>query len=199
MRGYDMLEPAEESVKGANLVEITTERLILREFVLDDWPAVLAYQQDPRYLEFYPFITRTESDAKEFVQWFLDEQAESPRRRFQLAVVLQEIRELIGNVGIRRKPENEWEADIGYEIAPEHWRRGYATEAGAALIEHGFSEMGLHRISSWCIADNGASARVLQKLGLREEGRLRENEFFKNRWWDTLVFGLLKDEWRALN
>ena len=108
-------------------MEIKTERLILREFVLDDWPAVLAYQQNPRYLEFYPFVTRTESDAREFVQWFLDEQAESPRSRFQLAVTLNETGELIGNAGIRRKPENDWEADIGYEIAPEHWRQGYAT------------------------------------------------------------------------
>jgi len=175
-------------------VEIKTERLKLREFVLDDWPAVLAYQQDQRYLEFYPFVTRTESDAKEFVQWFLDEQPESPRRRFQLAVTLEETGELIGDAGIRRKPENDWEADIGYEIAPEHWRNGYATEAAAALINHGFDQMGLHRISSWCIAENVASARVLEKLGLREEGRLRENEFFKNRWWDTLVFGMLRDE-----
>ena len=175
-------------------MEIKTERLKLREFVLDDWPAVLAYQQDQRYLEFYPFVTRTESDAKEFVQWFLDEQPESPRRRFQLAVTLEETGELIGDAGIRRKPENDWETDIGHEIAPEHWRNGYATEAAAALINHGFDQMGLHRISSWCIAENVASARVLEQLGLREEGRLRENEFFKNRWWDTLVFGMLRDE-----
>lgn len=176
-------------------MEITTERLLLREFVFDDWPAVLAYQQDPRYLEYYPQLTRVEADAKEFVQWFLDEQAESPRRRFQLAAVHRESGELIGNCGIRRKPDNDWEADIGYEIAPVHWRRGYATEGTAALMEHGFNKMGLHRISSLCIAENGASARVLKKLGLKEEGRLRENEFFKNRWWDTLIFGVLNSEW----
>lgn len=87
-------------------MEITTERLVLREFAADDWPAVLAYQQDPRYLEYYPWLTRTESDVKEFVQWFLDEQAESPRRRFQLAVVLKASGELIGNCGIRRKLDN---------------------------------------------------------------------------------------------
>ena len=176
-------------------MEITTERLVLREFELDDWRAALAYQQDPLYLEYYPQLTRSESDAKEFVQLFLDEQADSPRRRFQLAVVLRESGEFIGNCGIRRKPENDWEADIGYEIAPAHWRFGYATEGAAALVDHGFSEMGLHRISSWCIAENGASARVLEKLGLRQEGRLREKEFFKSRWWDTLVFGVLKHEW----
>lgn len=172
-----------------------TERLILRDLVMDDWPAVLAHQQGPRYLEFYPWFTRTESDVKEFVQYFLDEQAESPRRRFQLAAVLRESGALIGNRGIRRKPDNDWEADIGYEIAPEHWQRGYATECASAMVEHGFNEMGFHRISSWCIADDGASASVLKKLGMREEGRLHKNEFFKGRWWDTLVFGLLKDEW----
>jgi len=130
------------------------------------------------------------------VQWFLDEQAESPRTRIQLAApTYPDGLTLIGNCGIRRKPGNGWESDIGYEIAPKHWRHGYATEAAAVLMEHGFNEMGLHRISSSCIAENGASARIPQKLGLRHEGRLRENEFFKGRWWDTLVFGVLKDEW----
>lgn len=175
-------------------MEITTERLMLRKFLPDDWPAVLAYQQDARYSEYYPWSARTESDAKEFVQWFLDKQAESPRRRIQLTVILRETGLLIGNWGIRRKPDSDWEADIGYEIAPDYWRRGYATEAAASLVEHGLTSMGLHRISSWCIAENGASVSVLRKLGMREEGRLRENEFFKGRWCDTLVFGLLMEE-----
>ena len=132
---------------------------------------------------------------KSSVQWFLDKQAESPRRRIQLAVILRETGLLIGNCGIRRKPESDWEADIGYEIAPDYWRHGYATEAAASLVEHDFTSMGLHRISSWCIAENGASVSVLRKLGMREEGRLRENEFIKGRGWDTLVFGLLMEEW----
>ena len=111
-----------------------------------------------------------------------------------MAVVLKETNEVISNVGVHRKPENDWEADLDFEIAPEHWRQGYATEATAALIEYGFNEMKLHRISASCIAENRASARVLSKLGTREEGRLRENKFFKGRWWDTRIFGLLKDE-----
>ena len=66
------------------------------------------------------------------------------------------------------------------------------------MVEHGFTSMGLHRISSWCIAENGASIGVLRNLGMREEGRLRENEFLKGRWCDTLVFGLIKEEWEDL-
>ena len=119
-----------------------------------------------------------------------------PRRRFQLAIVLRDDGRLIGNCGIRRKPDNEWEADIGYELSPRYWGRGYATEAARAMVDFGFRHLGLRRISSWCIADNVASARVLERLGFVQEGRLRRNEFFKGRWWDTLLYAVLAEEWR---
>jgi len=62
------------------------------------------------------------------------------------------------------------------------------------VIEFGFEDLALHRISAWCIADNSASVRVLEKVGMRQEGRLRENEYFKRRCWDTLLYALLVDE-----
>ena len=176
---------------------ITTPRLLLREFGTDDWPDVLAYQRDPRYLRFYAWTDRTEAEVRGFVQMFVDQQANGPRRKFQLAITLSDSGQLIGSCGIRRKPENDWEADIGYELAPEHWGQGYATEAAKAIVDFGFRELGLHRISSWCIADNAASARVLERVGLRPEGRLRENEHFKGRWWDTLLYALLASDWGA--
>ena len=178
-------------------MHINTARLLLREFVTCDWPDVLAYQRDPRYLQYYPWTGRTEAEAQDFVQMFVDQQREQPRRKFQLAITLPEEGRLIGNCGIRRKPDNDWEADIGYELAPEYWGQGYATEAATAMVEYGFRELRLHRISSWCIGDNAASARVLERLGLKLEGRLQENEYFKSRWWDTLLYGLLESEWSA--
>ena len=65
-------------------------------------------------------------------------------------------------------------------------------------MRFGFAELHLHRIGAWCIAENVASARVLGKLGMREEGRQREKEYFKGRWWDTRLFAVLDHEWRAL-
>jgi RimJ/RimL family protein N-acetyltransferase len=56
--------------------------------------------------------------------------------------------------------------------------------------------MNLHRISAWCVADNLGSQNVLQKCGMQLEGRLRDNEFYKDRWWDTLMYGVLFDEWK---
>jgi [ribosomal protein S5]-alanine N-acetyltransferase len=180
-------------------MHIVTERLVLREFVIDDWPAVLAYQRDPRYLHFYPWTNRTEAQVRDLVEMFVEQQAERPRRKFQFAITFPNDDRVIGNCGIRRKPENDWEADIGYELAPEYWSRGYATEAALAIINFGFQMLKLHRISAWCIAANTASARVLEKVGMQLEGRLRENEYFKGRWWDTLLYGLLESEWRTLS
>ena len=177
-------------------MQIDTPRLRLREFVADDWRAVLDYQRDPRYLRYYPWTKRTEADVRAFVAMFLEWQAEEPRRRFQFAIVLREDGRLIGNCGIRRNPENDWEADIGYELSPDCWGHGYATEAARGMVDFGFRELDMRRISSWCIVDNVASARVLERLGFRQEGRRRRAEYFKCRWWDTLLYGLLSDEWQ---
>jgi RimJ/RimL family protein N-acetyltransferase len=177
-------------------MELATERLILREFRENDWPDVLAYQVDPRYLRYYAWRERTPEAVRAFVQMFLDQQREQPRLRYQLAVTLGSNHQLIGNCGIRMASVDAYEGDVGYELAPVHWGYGYATEAARAIVHFGFTELGLHRIWARCIADNVGSARVLCKLGMRCEGRLRENEYFKGRWWDTLLYAILDREWK---
>jgi [ribosomal protein S5]-alanine N-acetyltransferase len=176
---------------------IRTERLVLRDFVASDRDAVHAYQRDPRYLRFYPWRDRTENDATEFVGRFLEWQLDSPRYRLQLCVCLADRGEVIGNVGLRQPETDAGVAELGFELAPDRWGMGYATEAAGRLVRFGFEEWKLHRISAHCIAANNASARVLEKLGMRQEGRLRESEFFKGRWWDVLLFGLLQSEYRT--
>lgn len=176
---------------------LTTARLILREFVAEDWPAVLAYQSDPRYLRYYHWTGRTPAEVQAFVGMFLAQQQVEPRLKRQLAVTLKDTGELIGNCGLRLDTADAIQGDMGYELNPNHWGHGYATEAARAMVNVGFATLGLHRIWSWCIADNVASARVLTKVGLQLEGRLRENEYFKGRYWDTLMFGLLAAEWHT--
>jgi RimJ/RimL family protein N-acetyltransferase len=175
---------------------LRTERLILREFVMEDWRAVYAYQNDTRYLEFYEWEHRTEPDVKSFVQMFLDYQQAAPRTKFQLAIVLPNSNKLIGNVGIRKRDVRTHQAELGYELDPREWSNGYATEAASAMLKFAFEQLHLHRVMAYCIANNQNSARVLEKLGMRQEGRLRESEFFKKRYWDTLVYGILEEEWR---
>ena len=184
---------------------LTTDRLWLREFAEHDWPAVLAYQSDPRYLRYYPWTHRTEEDVRDFVRTFLAWRQEHPRAKFQFAVILRAEDLLIGNCGIRKSSQvlthletsGTREADIGYELDSRYCGQGYATEAARALLAFGFGDLGLHRIWSHCISENVASARVLEKIGMQREGLLRENVWMKDRWWDTLLYAILDREWQA--
>jgi RimJ/RimL family protein N-acetyltransferase len=178
-------------------MELITERLILREFTGNDWPAVLAYQSDPSYLQYYEWTGRTPDAVQEFVQRLIDDQKEQPRVKFQLAVTLKSDQQLIGNCGIRMDSADAHEADIGYELSPEHWGNGYATEAARAILQFGFMELRVHRIWAACVADNIGSAHVMEKLGMQNEGRLRDHRYYKDRWWDTLLYAILIDEWQA--
>lgn len=177
-------------------MELITERLCLREFKEDDWPDILVYQADPLYLRYYEWTGRTPEAAQDFVQMFLAQQQEQPRTKFQLAVTLKSTHQLIGTCGIRMASIDSHEGNIGYELSPKYWGQGYATEAARAMVQFGFEELRLHRIWSWCIADNVGSARVLQKLGMRLEGRQRDKEYFRGRWWDRLLYAVLDHEWR---
>ena len=178
-------------------MEIETERLILRDFLKEDWQRVLEYQSDPLYLRYNDWTERTPEAVQEFVGWFLDHQKQKPRIKFQLAVTLKSNNLLIGNCGVRMDKADAVEADIGYELDPKYWNHGYATEAASAMVDFGFSRFGVHRIWADCVADNVGSAHVLEKLSMKLEGRLREHKYFKDRWWDTLIYATLADEWDA--
>lgn len=181
---------------------VSTPRLLLREFEEADWEAVLAYQSDPRYLRYYPWTTRTAEEARAFVDTFIDWQHESPRYRYQLAITLRREERtspgaLIGNAGIRKRAPDASEAELGYELNPTHWGQGYATEAASAMLRFAFVDLDLRRVVATCVAENVASTRVLERVGMRLEGRLRDDRWFKGRWWDTLLYGVLAREWRA--
>lgn len=177
-------------------MKLETERLILRDFVGDDWQRVLEYQSDPLYLRYNEWTKRTPEAVQEFVGWFLDNEKQKPRIKFQLAVTLKSNHQLIGNCGIRMDKADALEADTGYELDPKHWNHGYATEATHAIVDFGFNRFGVHRVWANCVADNVGSAHVLEKLGMQLEGRLRENQYFKGRWWDTQLYAVLVDEWQ---
>jgi RimJ/RimL family protein N-acetyltransferase len=106
---------------------LTTERLLLRDFVESDWEAVLAYQQDPMYLRYYEWTSRTEEELRVFLKMFLNHQQQVPRIKFQFAVTLKSTGQLIGSCGVRRESPEAREGDMGYELDPKHWGNGSAT------------------------------------------------------------------------
>jgi RimJ/RimL family protein N-acetyltransferase len=178
-------------------MQITTARLTLRDFREDDWQAMSAYWSDPRYQQFYPVHADSDGMVRELVGRFTAAQALDPRRSWQLAILNPEDGRLIGNCGVRINDPELREASIGFELNPDCWGHGYATEAARAVVAVGFDEVGLHRIWAECVADNRASAHVLEKLGMRREAHFREHQQFRGRWWDTLIYAVLDHEWQA--
>jgi ribosomal-protein-alanine N-acetyltransferase len=173
---------------------LETNRLGLREFVESDWKTVLEYQNDPRYLRFYPWKRRSEAEVRAFIQIFIEWQSYLHRNKYQFALTLKNSGQLIGNIGIRKENFSDHQAELGYEINPKFWGQGYASEAALAMRNFGFQKLGLHRIWAHCLEENTASRRVLEKVGMRLEGILREDEFFKERYWSTCMYAILINE-----
>jgi RimJ/RimL family protein N-acetyltransferase len=173
-------------------VSLSTDRLLLREFTEDDWRAVHEYAVDPEVVRYVEFGPNTPEETRKFVADAIEHQRDDPRRVFSLAVVLREDGRLIGACGLR---EGDHEAWIGYCLSRDHWGLGLGTEAAGRMLEFGFEVLGLHRIYATCDPGNIASARVLEKVGMRREGLLRKHKLVKGTWWDSYLYAILDEEW----
>lgn len=114
-----------------------------------------------------------------------------------LVVLLAPDGPLIGDVDLQLISDEHRQGEIGYVFHPAHQGKGYATEAATALLRIGFETYDLHRMVGKVDVRNEASARVLERLGMRREAVFRQNERFKGEWTDEAVYAILADEWRA--
>ena len=110
------------------------------------------------------------------------------------AVELRETGELVGHLTLTVTPEHR-SGEVGFIFHPDHQGQGYATESARALIAYAFEHYKLHRVSGRLEPRNRASARVLEKLGMRREGLLIENEWVKGEWQGEAIYALLACEW----
>ena len=177
---------------------LTTERLTIRALTLGDLDRHHALFSDPevvRYLYFGPF---DRSGAEEHLarRSTVDLPGEGEWINFGVEVKDEGI--LIGELAMGFISENHAHYEVGYVFDPAYAGRGYATEGAAMIVELAFSGLGAHRVSGRLDARNDASARVLEKLGMRREAHFIENEFVKGEWTDELAYGILAPEWRAL-
>ncbi len=178
-------------------MRIETPRLILRDFTFDDVEAVLAYQSTEDYLRYYPWESRSRLGVETLVERFIGWQHERPRTRYQVAITLKSGEALIGCCGVRTTSSDNSEGEFGCELNHEYWGRGYALEASRAIIDFGFAGLGLHRIYAECIAENQASIRLCESLGMRQEGLFRSRAWMKHRWWDSSIWAVLAEEWNS--
>jgi RimJ/RimL family protein N-acetyltransferase len=173
---------------------ITTERLVLRRFRPADAPVLAEYRSDPEVARYQswdaPFpLLRAETAVANFIASDADRAG-----WFQYAIERAEDRRLIGDVGVHLH-DNLLQAELGFTLAREHQKQGYAAEAVRAVLDRLFRLQGLHKVTGECDARNTASAGLMERLGFTLEGRLRQQTYIKGEWTDDLLYGLLSTEW----
>lgn len=177
---------------------IRTERLLLRPFAPGDVDALYAYQRLPEVHRYLYSQARSRAEVEALVAERTGATALTEAgQELHLVAVLADTGELVGHCVFFWRSEQNQKGEIGYTINPAYHGRGLATEAAVALLRLGFEGLGLHRITGHLDARNIASARVLERAGMRREAHLVENEFIKGEWSDELVYAMLRREWDA--
>jgi RimJ/RimL family protein N-acetyltransferase len=175
---------------------LETERLVLRPFADADLAAFHAIRSQPEVVRFLYEDPLTLEQARKKVERLVASQAlEAEEQWLAAAVTLRASGEFIGDVAFQWMSVQHRTGEIGFTMDPAHQGRGYATEAARAMLDWGFGTFGLHRIIGRTEARNAASARVLEKLGMRLEAHLIENEWVKGEWQSELVYAILDREW----
>jgi RimJ/RimL family protein N-acetyltransferase len=176
---------------GRRPARLETDRLVLRAFELDDGPARLRYQGRD---DVSRYLFRDPLDATSVLVGIRHAQEgvfEKKDDRVLLAVTLGADGTLVGEVSARLDSVESGQVEIGWVFDPDHAGHGYATEAAAALMQHLFRDGGAHRVFARLDADNTASARLCERLGMSQEAHLVENELWHGRWTSELIFARL--------
>lgn len=120
------------------------------------------------------------------------------KRAMRWGIIQKETNEFVGTVGLNNLLLSSKRTEIGYDLLPEHWRKGIISEAVEAVIHYCFGELNLHRIGAVTFPENEASYTLLLKLGFQKEGLLREYIYQNDKSNDVFVFSLIKPDWVRL-
>lgn len=176
---------------------IETDRLTLRPFGLGDAPVVQRLAGDYEVARGTLTMPHPYEDGMAEA-WIETQQSSSdPGAGFVLAITTSEDG-VVGAIGLEVEEEHQ-RGELGYWVGVPYWGRGYATEACAALLRHGFDVIGLNRIEAQHFLSNPASGRVMQKVGMRFEGIRRECLLRFGEFEDAAMYGILAHELRTIS
>ncbi len=189
----------------AELEQLVTPRLILREFVMDDYDAVHAYASNPDNVKYMIWGPNSPKDTTNFLAECIAQQEVEPRLKFDYMITLKEIKngvqtsgKAIGGCGIYLNDSRDT-GMLGWILHMDYWKQGLTAEAGAALLKYGFEKLHLHRIYATCNVNNYGSYRVMEKLGMRREAHFVQARYGRvgsdSTWYDEYHYGILREEW----
>ena len=154
----------------------------------------MAYRNDPAVARYQSWEGCNRTEAEAFIR---AQQRHEPGAWFQIAIALRQEGTLLGDCALHLHTADARQATIGITLAPANQGQGYATEALTGLLDHLFRQMQLHRVVADTDPANLSSWSLLERLGMRREGHLRQSLWFKGRWADEYVYAILAEEWLA--
>jgi RimJ/RimL family protein N-acetyltransferase len=175
---------------------LRTDRLVLRPYEpadLDDFHATRSQPEVYRYLFADHLEDRAAAEealAKKMTQTELTEEGQW----LVLAAYWPEAKRVVGDVVLKWLSEEHRQGEIGYVFNPEFHGKGLAREAAQTMLDIGFEDMKLHRITAICDPRNEPSWRLMERLKMRREAHYRHNELYKGEWCDAFIYALLEDE-----
>ena len=178
-----------------NLPTITMNRINLRPFTMDDSSEVQTLAGDEYVAKTTLYIPHPYEDG-EAEKWIKTHEEECWKgRALTLAVEDKESRKLMGAITLGMNKAYD-HGEIAYWVGKPYMNKGYCTEAAKGLIQYGFEELNLHRIYARYMDNNPASGKVMEKLGMKYEGVLREHVKKWGKYYDLYHYGILRHEFK---
>jgi ribosomal-protein-alanine N-acetyltransferase len=173
---------------------LETTRLILRSFILEDAPEVqkLAGNKEIASTTLHIPHPYENGMAEEWISKHQEEYEKGEQITF--AIVHRDEKYLIGAIGLSGFSEEHETAEVGYWIGKPYWNQGFCTEATAAVLKYAFNELKLNRVHARHFKRNPASGRVMQKVGMKYEGCLRQHFKKWENFEDSEMYGILREE-----
>lgn len=187
---------------------VRTARLLLRPLGEDDVGDVVAYRSRSDVCRWVPFEPMSRSEVLDRIRASLGQLTdEGQALTAGVELPAAEVRDavvdgrpgrrgvVIGDVVLIWRSREHGTGEIGYVFHPDYSGQGFATEAVRALLDIAFGTYGLHRVIARIDARNLASLRLAERVGMRREAHLVENEWFKGAWSDEIDYAMLQREW----
>lgn len=177
-------------------MELITPRLVLREFCENDAEALFAIYGDAENRRFESQAL-TLAETQERLNLLLSDQVRTPKISYPFAITVSPGDEARGWIRLTLVNTAIREFEIGWAVRRSDWGKGYATEAAQEVLGLAFNRLHAQRVVAFCRADNRASQRVMEKLGMHSEGLLRETRWLDETWWNERVYAILEREFAA--
>lgn len=181
------------------MIKLETDHLVIRDYTSLDLDNYMNLFTNPKVQYYLPHLrTSSLENIKNIFEEIIEDKEDMNRKNYLFAVIEKETSSFVGEVGFvvtTETPQGK-RAEMGYFTLPQHWGKGYVTEATHQVIRYAFENCDVHKIVAGCIKDNEASENVMKRCNMKKEAQFVEHVWLEGKWRDNVRYGLLKRQWQ---